>query len=410
MPSKINKLYKIKVLLFSIFSILKVNLVGQVGGGEIIAIIDSLSIKRWINTFKKLPDVKKVNYAYLFFLFSQVLSDIFNNSSFNNLIRGWANIIVAMVLITFISRYLYKNSVFIITILFGQVLSVFIFKFGQFADFKFFWAPIFNNLVLIYSWYLLKKRSKNKFVLLLLVIYGLLSIAFDYRSNGIFMIFTGILFYYQKVLLNFRFIKILPVMILFLAVGQGLYTIYVSKILSREIRNDRSYMQLNKLENPYNPFILLMEGRAEVFVALEAIADNPILGYGSWAPDPGGKYNYLLYKLHGDSEKFDVKYDENEDNFIPSHSVLFGAYLTAGLGGFLAMIYIFILFLKRVIKILSQPSFLTYRYSPIVLFFAFSGIWNFIFSPLGHIRQTIPIFLGLILVLYEKEKLNKKKI
>lgn len=412
---KIIKINEVKIFLFALFLNLKVNLVGQLALSEILAVLDSFSLKKWVFIFKKVPDVKKINIAYLVFLFSQIVSDIFNNSAVNDLIRGWANILMAMVLITFVSRYLYKSINLIVLILISEIFSILLFKsydidnLESSGSFKFIVAPILNNIVLIISWYYLKFfKNRVHIIVLLLISYGLFSVFFDFRSNGLFMMIAGLFLLKRDAISKLNFKKMMPLLLIFLFFIQGLYSIYVYQVLSGGIENDRSKMQLSLVENPYNPFNLLMTGRAESFVALIAIADKPIIGHGSWAPDPNGKYNYLLYALHDEKDKFRTKFKNTSNRFIPSHSVLFGAWMTAGIGGALGMGYILLLFWKRSLALLRTSSTIVAPFSPIILFYFLNGTWNFFFSPLGHIRQTIPLMVGFIIILYAIQ--NKIKL
>jgi O-antigen ligase len=215
------------------------------------------------------------------------------------------------------------------------------------------------------------------------------------------MILTGVLYHRRKLFLNLNLNKILKILIVFGILIQILYSIFVYQILSGNIVNERTKKQLNAIENPYNIANLLVNGRAETFVAIEAVKDKPFFGHGSWAPDPTGKYNYMISILQNDKEAFDREFVP-EKGFIPSHSILLGAWMTSGLLGFLSVGYIVIIFLKASLNILKKPSSYVLPFLPIVIFFMINGFWTFLFSPLAHLRQTIPIMLAFVIVLNQK--------
>ena len=412
------RFYKNKIILYSLFSNFYISLLGKIAVCEFIAIIDFLSIKNVIIIFRKVPHLKKICIAYLLFFISQFISDFYNNSEINNELRGWANILMSILVLTFLTKYLYKSSTLIISFLTAQIFSILIFNFSEYsfypsenASFKFFLVPMLNNIVLIIAWMLncRNNNSTNVRIVWLFILYGLFCVFFDFRSNGVFMILTGILYYKRNLFYNLNIGKLMKILVLFCLIVQVIFSVFVFQILSGKIENHRTKMQLELLDNPYNLLSLMVVGRAETFIAIEAIKDKPILGHGSWAPDPNGKYNYLLAVSQKVEKSFDQKYDQSTQGFIPSHSVLLGAWMTAGIVGFLAIGFILILFIKSSLQILKIPSDLTKVFIPIVIFFMLNGIWNFLFSPLAHLRQTLPIMIAFIIILNQKMKLIPKK-
>jgi O-antigen ligase len=408
------KIAKNKIILYSLFSSLYISLIGQIAVCEFFAIIDFFSIRNLLKTLKRIPDLRKINTAYFFIFISQVISDVVNESQFDNQIRGWANILMALVLVTFLSKYFYKSSYLIIIYLFWQIIGMLLFnefsflsQFSKGFSFKFFLAPILNNLILIISWYMIKKKYKKIQITMLFISYGLFCVLMDYRSNGLFMIIIGFFYIKRKIFLKLNLKKIFKILFLFLLITQILYSIFVSQILSGNIVNERTKMQLNRLENPYNLFELIVGGRAETFVAISAIKDMPIFGHGSWAPDPTGKYHYLLATLVNDVEKYERNSENLETSNIPSHSVILGIWMTSGIIGFCGIVYILIIFLKSALNILKNPNIFTEPYIIIVAFFMISGIWTFLFSPLAHIRQTLPLIIAFIITLNQKVEIKK---
>ena len=404
-----NIFSKFQFFAFALLSNFRITLVGQIPVSELIALINSLSPKYWKYVLK-LPDLRKINIAYFVFFLAQVLSDILNQSSLNNTLRGWANILMAIFVLNFVFTNYIKSPNYVIVFLVGYFFSLIIFSpdtFGssiyEMSFFKFRVAPVLNILVLLLSYYLLEKRKvKSIFIIVLFITYGLINIALDSRSNGIFMILTGLIFYYRH---NFRFIKSTKLVVFFVVCAllfQGLYSIYVYSVLNNHIGGEHSRIQMARVESPYNPINILKSGRAEVFVALYAIIDKPIFGHGSWAPDRDGKYTNIAFQLHDKDERFVSFFQSSDELIIPSHSILLGAWMTSGILGGISMLYIFLLFIKRSWSLIKFPMLTKDPLYPILIFFILSIFWNMLFSPLPHIRQTIPFQLSLILVLYHK--------
>lgn len=414
---------KIKIFLFALLSNIRVSLIGQLPISELFALFSSFSIPRW-KSLLKVSDVRKINIAYLLFFVSQVISDIVNQSTFQNAARGWANILMAIVVFSFLTNQLNNYKSIIIIFLIGQIISMILFEpsseglsLEDMAFFKFRIAPILNNVILIISYYLLRQNRYNLiYVVILLIGYGLFCMLHDFRSNGMFMIMTGIILLNKKGLKKVGVKKSIIVSLLFLVIFQITYMYYVNQVFSGNFGGEHSREQLVRLKNPYNPLNLLQSGRSEVFVAMYAIKDKPLFGFGSWAPDQGGKYTALQYEMNNEKEKFNGYYQSSGELIIPSHSVIFGAWLYAGIGGFLSMGFILIIFLKRSITLLKNPLILKNTLAPIIIFFVITGLWTFIFSPLPHIRQTLPIFMALIIVMHKKvlefkirQRINIKK-
>ena len=124
---------------------------------------------------------------------------------------------------------------------------------------------------------------------------------------------------------------------------------------------------------------LILGGRSETLVSIEAIKDSPILGHGSWAKDP---YYTLLYfdKLNELGIKtISFNYFGNESYLIPSHSHLFGAWVEHGVLGALFWVLILLLTFRALYSILKAnvvPS-------AMVAVSAFLVLWDVLFSPFG---------------------------
>jgi hypothetical protein len=407
---------KIKIALYSGLAGVRFNIGGQLGGNEILALADSLSIKKWKGLYRDVPVMKKINLAYLVFLFAQIVSDIVNHSTPENYIRGWANIAMAIIVTNFLARILYKSPNLIIIYLMGEIIRLILFgqetegvSLADMGFLKFRLLPILNGVVLVLAWYLLRRSRNNRtFAIVLFFLYGLFCIAFDARSNGIMWVLTGIVFLAIKKVGGITLKKLVPYLLVFVLVFQGMYVFYVSGVLAGDIGGAHSKEQFDRISNPYNPVNLLLAGRSETFVAMIAIRDKPVFGHGSWAPDKDGKYTYIMYQMHDEEDKFLSRLESsNGQLIIPSHSVLMGAWTSAGILGFVSLAYIFFLVIKIFAKLIKSKNLRNSSVLPILIYFFFNLIWTFLFSPLPHIKQILPIIISFGIVLGQKVTLIK---
>lgn len=417
---QIKKLiYKLKAFSYAALAGLQFNLVGQLGGNEILAAADSLSLNAWKKLYHDIPDIRKINIAYIIMLLFQVLSDVINHSESHNYIRGWAAIIMAIITLNFLAKILLKSFDSIIFYFIGGTLYLIFFKpqddysIGDIEQsmgtFKFWLVPILNNLVLMVSWFIMDKNKKSSSLVAgLLMFYGLFCMAFDARSNGIFFIITGLIFLFKDQLVNYSRQKAILLLIVFLAVFEGLYVIYVKEAMTGKIGGAHTEEQLSRINYSYNPLNLLFSGRTEFFVAIVAIEDQPIFGFGSWAPDPTGKYLVMVLEMQDDDQKIAALLKSDlMPQIIPAHSILIGAWLDGGIGAFIAIFFIFILFLKRCLYLLSNKDIIYSKYFPILIFFMLDTFWTFLFSPLPHIKDTLPIMIAFVMVMYKKSQDQK---
>lgn len=122
-------------------------------------------------------------------------------------------------------------------------------------------------------------------------------------------------------------------------------------------------------------------GRKELFFTSTAIMDSPFVGRGS---DPRLT---LSEKLEIRSRVGALGYEWTpvddatylSDTTLPTHSALFGAWVTAGLAGLLPWLYIFRIFFRGAMGVSAnyRPLY------PVICLLALLGGWNVLFSPFG---------------------------
>lgn len=140
---------------------------------------------------------------------------------------------------------------------------------------------------------------------------------------------------------------------------------------------------------------VLLDSRKELLASLPAIYDSPILGHGSWAKDP----IYLIAARQalarmGYDDAWDISSDEVEEGSIPTHSYLFGAWVSAGIVGALFWGWLFVLPARVLIRVYPPGVVLL----PVASFFAFSLLWDILFSPFGMTARIIVPYYFVMLI------------
>ncbi|GAA3952815.1 hypothetical protein GO495_21835 [Chitinophaga oryziterrae] len=413
---KVNK-SNARMVVFSLLSSAKLSFVGTLILSEVYALFYSFSFKRISTLYNRVPDMKKIHIGMALFLGVQMLSDVVNHTDTNNMLRGWAALAVAIVIFTFMFRMFDETPKVIVAFMIAEVVRLILF--GQsnleqdtadlaesYSAFKFRIAPITNNIILLLTYYLYNKR-KDKMTVAVFILYGLMCVGLDYRSNGLFYLFTGLIILFRKQLMYMTLARKIGLTLLVGITFQILFMIYVNAVLSGEFGGKHAGTQLEETGNPYNPFSLISQGRGEFFVAIEAIKDAPILGHGSWAVDKDNHYRMMMFK-DADAGKFREN-SLNNSGVIPSHSVLLGAWLYAGIVGFLVMLYIFNLVLKRAFYLIKDPRAMETPYYPLIVLYTVQLIWTFPFSPLPQIRNIIPVFIAFIITVYYSLKNDEEE-
>lgn len=389
---------KVGVFLYTMLSTINANVIGQLRMNEIVVLLSAPFVFRR-SDLHEYPYLKKVLLALLALLMFQVITDVFVvHTTAQNFMRGWAATIISMLSFIFLFKTLNDQS----TILFfiGMTIIRNIIYTDDIVDsdmsyFKFKIAPILSySVYLIVFW--LYARNELKMALAVMIGYSLLCFASDTRSTGVIFFLSAIIIWFMNTKSSISGRRIAMFSIVFAALFQLCYVFYVNAVLNNEIGGEHSRAQLQRLDNPYNPLGLLMTGRAETFAAATAITDAPLFGHGSWAVDKTLKYYMILLSFHDEDMNVTKAYEK--DRLIPSHSVLMGAWVNAGLGGFLAVCCLFWFLLQMGFYIIRNGQEL--QLYPVLVLMTVGLIWTFLFSPIQHLRFNIPAIAAIIMTSY----------
>jgi hypothetical protein len=137
---------------------------------------------------------------------------------------------------------------------------------------------------------------------------------------------------------------------------------------------------------------ILLGGRSDLIGATAAIMDSPLIGHGSWARDP--EYAALEADVLSEMGYRNALVLRDPD-LIPSHSHLFGAWVTAGILGAAFWIWVVWLTVRALLPASgSEPLY------PFLVFVALLLIWDTFLSPYGaeqRFQETYSIYAMIFL-------------
>lgn len=389
---------RIKIALYTLLSTVNVSLVGQMRLSEVLVIL-ATPFMFDKDDFYRYPYLRKIVFALLLLLGFQVFTDlaIVHNSSANYL-RGWASIIICI--LSFIVLFKVLRGYNDILFYFFLIMVKNIFYTDDIVDsdmtfFKFKMVPILSSAVYLLAAYFYR-RNNLMAVMGVLLGYSLINISFDSRSTGVVFFLSAIVIYFFNRKIEITRAKIVLFSLVALVVFQIAYVFYVDGVLNGSVGGDHARTQMQRLNNPYNPLQLLVTGRGETFAAVTAINDQPVFGHGSWATDKTLKYYQILLMFHDD--EFDANKVVDSDYLIPSHSILLGAWINCGIGGFVSVLLILIFMLKMGFELVRNAQHAALY--PVLVIMTIGLIWTFAFSPFQQLRFSVPATGAILLSSY----------
>jgi hypothetical protein len=378
----------------------------RIYAAELVSVVVMLLI-RWRGFFTRYPAVMPILGAYFVWVVAICLSDLANATHYFDTFRNVFTPIVGGISLISMLAAIDRNPNSLITFL--VITSVSKAFFGEpiygekYSDALVNVDAILNNtnlfkvriepaltpfLLVIAAWV---GRNKASLSALILGLSGIFYLALDARSSAVaFLLAAGIV---ATIGLRVRpspkqvaigLVSLLP----FAYAG---YIAYVDYTLTYN-PGGHNGKQLLLLSDPYNPFQLLLEGRSEWMVMPEAIAEHPIIGWGSWARDTELKYTFLRFEKTGGTN-YDL-FSYEDDFYIPAHSLIGSTWLWSGLIGLTSMLWL----LSSLVRFGKRLSTLQTFCLPILAFFWVVLIWHFFFSPPQVVRTNFHILIASLIV------------
>ena len=357
-------LYPTQIFLFLIGFLVfyRINLVGMLTLSEVLTL--GYFLIRWrdmVNWALQDGILRTILRAWLIYLLFQVCSDMVNGTLPTDFMRGWARLIffaVNIAVIAFLSGLkLDRLAAFFA----GYALSLMLASYQErnefLSEWKFGYGPALTMLVAILIG-LLKSERVNRIGGIAFVLLGIVHLQANARSLGGITLLIGLLSllatYFRDNLQEggvFSVKFFLPVAIAMCGIYQ-VYSIGASSGWLGEKSRDKYEKQTAGGRN------ILSGGRMEYTIAIPAILEAPVLGYGSWARHPEYVKKYIY--INGiDPNTYDAEYLMDLGT-IPTHSHVLGSWAEAGAAGGLFWILVLWLALRTFYRMLRHER-LPYR-------------------------------------------------
>jgi hypothetical protein len=369
---------------------------------EAVAMVGLLFVN-WASVAKSYPLLRSVLMAYVVWIVAIALSDFINDVALFDFARNVATPILGSVSLVFVLSILYRVPSSFLTFLAATALSKAILgepAYGDsFADQAFTWAsveadtnffkvridPFLTPVILLFACVLHRNGPSRTIILFLVASIGYFAI--DARSTGLMFLLSSLILAGTAGTVRPKAGQILASGFAAVIVAYLFYATYVAYVTSFN-PDGHSGVQLAILDNPFNPFNLLIGGRSEWTVLPSAVSERPLFGWGSWAEDPDGRFSLMrLASSYSNSVEMSLS------TYIPVHSVIGAAWIWSGALGLVAMLMLLRAFWRLSMSLLGMHSLLY----PAAVFYMLAIYWHYLFSPPQIVRLLFPVALALLL-------------
>lgn len=323
---------------------------------------------------------------------AQYVSDIVNGSSVANMLRGAARaLMTALLLLGFLiccgNRMRNIHALYVAMAL-GLVAGAYVnpSTYAETEPWKFGYGTGTTMLLVAGTGWLWGQRLHLPALGLCGAI-GLLNLQLGYRSMGGMVFMTVILLGLSLVLGNHK--RAFSAWSAALRIGVALLILSGGGVLIIDLyasaaqQGALGQQEQEKFFDQVDDRGVLLSGRAELPISIEAVKEKPLLGHGSWAEDE--YYSTLYWQMSG--LHVDNILPEERD-LIPTHSHLMGAWVEGGILSALFWFYALFL-LARAILVLTHNRSLA---DPIIVLTLVMLAWAIPFSPYGLTNRVMSSF------------------
>jgi hypothetical protein len=384
------------LFVFGLSSLYTVNLIGALPGSEVLlfALLPVLLLAHGSRAFER---------QYLRFymlaggwLVGTLIADAYNGIGWFNRAKGTARVVFFILdfvaLAIFLNRKTRRILIFALSVAFLLLLSSWQFA-GDFSlQWKFGFSQGFAMLALLGASYFYAKRRYRLCFLISVLLAGL-NLHYGFRSQlGVhFISAILILPLFAEADRRKGTTDTWRILVLLVLAGAGAYAADASiKLAARSGLFEESQNQkfLGQASGDYG---VLVGGRPETLVAIQAILDRPIIGHGSFPFEI--KYLQLKQDIqyqHGYSDSDQT--EDTETPVIPTHSHLTLAWVEGGILGGICWIYILILTIRSALRL----SALRPQLAPLYSYLLVNFLWDVLYSPFGSINRIRAAFCILL--------------
>lgn len=329
-----------------------------------------------------------------------IISDIVNQSTPENYLRGWARDGLACVYLLFffsaVEPTVRSFTIVAAAMAFAMAAQPLMLHRIDFEWFVKFGGGAAANLVLCIITMRAWRNGRTFAPLVCFILFMILALVTNVRSSlSISLVIAGLIsmaFYGHS---HFRRASVPLILTLVLAIGgtaglglaKGYGYLAASGALGKAAQGKYEAQSHNK----GNVLATIWNARPEMRVAVAVITDSPLLGHGSWYHDPKIAAAELLFSgfaspdAVGDRSSVGIATQvlRDQGGQAMGHSTILQAWVEGGIVGAAFWLWIIFLSIWAIIQSLRYPVALT----P-VLFWAAAGLcWDIIFSPFGNMSR-----------------------
>lgn len=328
---------------------------------------------------------------FLWFL-AQIVSDLINKTI---LIKSLKGVLVPVFIITvFVGLNLLfrKNIRYLPSFLIGAFLGILFSKILNPGDYfstnPWKWGVGISLILMFFTWLQYTDYSRKKTILIIgTIIFTVISLSNSSRSLALIALSSTLVTLWSGFLTRtniYNYFSLAPFGSAQLLVV-GISTLYLADGFLVLLFTYQPFLELLPPGDAIKYSIqaqsdwgILLGGRSESIISLQAFIDSPIYGHGSWAENRNYVLEYYkLIDLAGSSlQSFEVMKQNIKSHLIPTHSHIMGALVWGGVVASLFWLYI----LRVIFKGFLNANLLE---SPLIVFASIYLVWNILFSPFG---------------------------
>ncbi|WP_211101579.1 hypothetical protein [Niveispirillum sp. SYP-B3756] len=371
-----------------IASLTDFQIVGRIMGTEVLGILFVLGLAMFGRP--PMPDrltTRLIGLALLW-LVAQFVSDLVNQSRWDNSLRGLARAGATMIMLyglhVMLGNRVRRVHVMFLGLAIGGCVAPLLAQEGEdFGDpWKFGYGTPVTMFCMVAATWLWRLRLRSLALLPPLLI-ALVNIFLGYRSMaGIALA----VFFIQMLVIIFGTLHVVTgrqALFLSLLAGGlvgGIIPLYGVAAEAGWLGEGQQERYLEQVNDQYG---ILLSGRTEWRIAPLAFLEKPLLGHGSWAEDE--RYAQMSWEIFtGSTEAMPPGFSM----LIPSHSHLLGALVEGGILSGLFWFMVLFLLGHSVITLVRHPILI----DPIISFVLFCLGWAVLFSPYGLGNRVFACF------------------
>ncbi|MBP2550528.1 hypothetical protein J2858_003468 [Neorhizobium galegae] len=391
---------RLLLVLIALAMIVEFSSGGRLTGAELLMI--PFAIKALAQGKSDLPSIRHFYILAGLWFIGAISSDLINQSTFEDAVRGQAKIIFFVLNVTALRSLVGTDRSRAVLLIFAlAVASSLRLALGLNGDelaedplgnaWKFGYGQLFSMASLLVSAYALRSVWLRPFSSLPPFAAAFIALMLNARNLTGLTALAGLVVAFiggRRRPLSTPYL--LTILAAALVVGMTVVNLYKytasEGLLGREAQDKYIAQNEGKLN-------FLLAGRTESLASTQAIIDAPIFGHGSWAHD----IDYVFLMLSRMEEAgLQVNWMNVQSDLIPTHSHLLGAWVEHGILGATFWFWALYITIKGILAAVRRPDPL----AGFVVFIGISLLWDIPFSPFGLERRMVTAVWLYLMILY----------